>query len=95
MPQRADGRVVLHHLYERATCIYSNQLPGDILSPTVEKQKSVCLVLEDCTYQSPLPVFRPLGTPSLGAFPAAAEAKFDVNGEGMAIDSQASQLADE
>lgn len=36
------------------------------------------------TYQSPLPVFRPL-LPSLEALPAAAEAKLDVNGEGIVV----------
>ena len=35
------------------------------------------------TYQSPLPVFRPLSPPSVDVFPAAAEAKLEVNGEGM------------
>ena len=37
------------------------------------------------TYQSPLPVFRPLEIPSLLMFPAAVEAKLAVNGEGMAL----------
>lgn len=35
------------------------------------------------TYQSPLPVFRPLTPPSVDVFPAAAEAKLEANGEGM------------
>ena len=42
----------------------------------------------DCfrdTYQSPLPVFRPLAPPSMDVFPAAAEAKLEVNGEGMNV----------
>lgn len=42
----------------------------------------------DCfcvTYQSPLPEFRPLGPPSVDVFPAAAEAKLEVNGEGMIV----------
>lgn len=40
----------------------------------------------DCfqdTYQSPLPAFRPLGAPSVDVLPAAAEAKLEVNGEGI------------
>ncbi len=37
------------------------------------------------TYQSPLPVFRPLELPSLLMFPAAVEAKLAVNGEGMVL----------
>ena len=35
------------------------------------------------TYQSPLPSPRPRLFPSLAELPAAAEAKLDVNGEGM------------
>lgn len=35
------------------------------------------------TYQSPLPSPRPRPFPSLAELPAAAEAKLDVNGEGM------------
>lgn len=33
--------------------------------------------------QSPLPELRPLGPPSVEVFPAAAEAKLEMNGEGM------------
>ena len=43
---------------------------------------------EDCfglTYQSPLPVLRPLAPPSVELFPAAAEAKLEVNGEGIIV----------
>lgn len=39
----------------------------------------------ESTHQSPLPVLRPLGNPSLLTLPAAAEAKLDVNGEGMFV----------
>ncbi len=45
----------------------------------------------DCfcdTYQSPLPVLRPLAPPSIDVLPAAAEAKLDVNGEGMNVISE-------
>lgn len=35
------------------------------------------------TYQSPLAVFRPLAPPSVDVLPAAAEAKLEVNGEGI------------
>jgi len=37
------------------------------------------------TYHSPLPVFRPLEAVSLAVFPAAAEAKLEVKGEGMLV----------
>ena len=38
------------------------------------------------TYQSPLPVLRPLAAPSVEVLPAAAEAKLEGNGEGMIVD---------
>ena len=40
------------------------------------------------TYQSPLPVFRPLAPPSVDVLPAAADAKLEVNGEGIVVGSQ-------
>ena len=37
------------------------------------------------TYQSPLPALRPLSPPSVEVFPTAAEAKLEVNGEGIIV----------
>ena len=47
------------------------------------------------TYQSPLPVLRPLAPPSLDVFPAAAEAKLEVNGEGIIFDLEFALLGPE
>lgn len=54
--------------------------------PRIIHRADCALPLPGCvTYQSPLPVFRPLLTPSLLVSPAAADAKLDVNGEGMIL----------
>ena len=49
----------------------------------VESRNCLCV-----TYQSPLPVLRPLAPDSVGVLPAAAEAKVEGNGEGMIGDSK-------
>ena len=70
---------VLRHWYGRATWKYSR------VSFAAEQRDVGLLAVRPSaavTYQSPLPVFRPV-PPSPDVCPAAAEAKLDVKGEGM------------
>jgi len=86
LPWRVDGRLLLRHCYERVTCAGNSQLL--VLQDLWHVLKSAVSGLplpSIVTYQSPLPVFRPLGPLSLLEFPAAAEAKLEVNGEGMIV----------
>ena len=76
-----DERSEWHHLCERESWRKKGvRFRHDGTTTLAPRGDGFCI-----TYQSPLPAFRPLSPPSVDVFPAAAEAKLEVNGEGIIV----------